>query len=57
MKTTLEKLLEYKAKEPKYALLAFEYANEYADGLFMRGICYGIAWGIIITLLLVIAFN
>ena len=58
MTSSLRKLLDYKIKEPKYVELAFAYADEYADGLFMRGVKYGMAVGIIIALIaLVVILN
>lgn len=46
----LEKLLHYKTSDPEYLDTALEYADEYADGLFMRGVAYGFAFGIMATL-------
>ena len=54
MTTPLQELLHYKAKEPKYVLTAFRYADEYADGLFTRGFIYGLAVGVISTLIALI---
>ena len=54
MKTPLQELLDYKEKEPKYVLTAFRYADEYADGLFARGVIYGVAVGVISTLIALI---
>ena len=52
--TIIKKLLNYKTKEPEYALLAFQYADEYAHGLFMKGTIYGVFIGIILTLIALI---
>jgi hypothetical protein len=51
---SLEKLMKYKPKEPKYLLDAFAYADEYADGLFMKGAGYGFVLGIIATLVVLV---
>jgi len=51
---TLNKILNYKSKEPEYVLLAFNYADEYSEGVFSKGITYGIFIGVILTLLTII---
>jgi len=47
--TTHEILNKY-GKNSQHVLDTFAYADNYADGLFIRGTVYGIAIGVILTL-------
>jgi len=48
---TTQEILNKYGKNPQHVLDTFAYADNYADGLVIRGTVYGIAVGIILTLI------